>query len=74
MPSGPSPSGLTRAATASDLSDEQCEPYGQGISHCLNRLRLSDGSEIQVRHPHNMDGVPCLAPGENVRLVPTLTQ
>ena len=68
--------GTMPAATteATVLSDEQCEPDGQGISHCLNRLRLPDGSEIAVRHPHNMDGVPCLAPGENVRLVPALTQ
>ena len=62
------------AMEATVLTDEQCEPDGQGISHCLNRLRLPDGSEIAVRHPHNMDGVPCLAPGENVRLVPALEQ
>ena len=62
------------AMEATVLTDEQCEPDGQGISHCLNRLRLPDGSEIAVRHPHNMDAVPCLAPGENVRLVPALEQ
>lgn len=62
----------TDAMEATVLTDEQCEPDSQGISHCLNRLRLPDGSEIQVRHPHNMDAVPCLAPGENVRLVPAV--
>ena len=62
----------TDAMKATVLTDEQCEPDSQGISHCLNRLRLPDGSEIQVRHPHDMDVVPCLAPGENVQLVPAL--
>jgi len=68
--------GTMPAATvqATVLTDEQCQPDEHGVSHCLNRLRLPDGSEIQVRHPHNMDAVPCLAPGENVRLVPTLAQ
>ena len=60
----------TAPTQATVLTDEQCEPDDLGISHCLNRLRLPDGSEIQVRHPHNMDAVPCLAPGENVQLVP----
>jgi len=68
---GTMPAGETEATV---LTDEQCQPDEHGISHCLNRLRLPDGSEIEVRHPHNMDAVPCLAPGENVRLVPTLAQ
>ena len=55
---------------ATVLTDEDCAPDGLGISHCLNRLRLGDGREIVVRHPHDMDSVPCLAPGENVRLLP----
>ena len=64
----------TAAMEATVLTDEQCEPDAQGISHCLNRMRLPNGHEIEVRHPHNMDSVPCLAPGENVRLVPMLEQ
>lgn len=58
------------AVEATVLSDEDCAPNGLGISHCLNRLRLGDGTEIVVRHPHDMDVVPCLSPGENVRLLP----
>lgn len=68
---GTMPAGAMQARV---LTDEQCQPDEHGISHCLNRMRLPDGSEIQVRHPHNMSAVPCLAPGENVRLVPTLAQ
>ena len=62
----------TTAVQATVVTDEQCQPDASGISHCLNRLRLADGSEIQVRHPHNMHMVACLAPGETVRLVPAI--
>lgn len=60
----------TASVEATVLTDEECQPDGHGLSHCLNRLRLPDGSEIQVRHPHDMTLVPCLAPGEHVRLKP----
>lgn len=63
----------TAAVEATVLTDEECQPDAQGLSHCLNRLRLPDGREIQVRHPHDMTLVPCLAPGEHLRLVPTRT-
>jgi hypothetical protein len=62
----------TAATQATVLSDEECQPDARGVSHCLNRLRLRDGSEIEIRHPHVMATVACLAPGEQVRLVPTL--
>jgi len=64
MPPGP--------IQATVLTDEECEADDEGISHCLNRLRLADGSEIAVRHPHNMGDVPCLASGEEVELTPPL--
>jgi hypothetical protein len=60
----------TAALDATVLTDEQCQPDAHGLSHCLNRLRLPDGSEIRVRHPHDMTLVPCLAPGEHVKLIP----
>lgn len=59
------------AVTATVLTDEQCQPDDRGISHCLNRMRLADGTELAVRHPHDMSKVACLAPGERVRLVPS---
>lgn len=67
--SGTMPSATVQATV---LSDEECQPDARGISHCLNRLRLPDGREIQVRHPHDMTVVPCLAPGEHVTLAPAL--
>ena len=60
----------TAVTSATVLSDEQCQPDAMGISHCLNRMRLPDGSEMAVRHPHDMSDVPCLARGEEVQLVP----
>jgi hypothetical protein len=40
------------------------------ISRCRNVVRLEDGSELVLRHPHDMRDVPCLAPGERILLVP----
>jgi hypothetical protein len=62
----------TAAVEATVLTDEECQPDNRGLSHCLNRVRLQNGSEILLRHPHHMKMVPCLAPGEHVRLVPPL--
>jgi hypothetical protein len=59
-----------RETTATVRTDEDCAPDGQGISHCLNRLKLADGSQIAVRHPHDMHEIPCLAPGERVNVRP----
>lgn len=50
------------------LSDEDCVPDRKGVSHCLNRLRLADGSTVAVRHNHRMSEVPCLSPGERVQV------
>lgn len=57
-------------SVATVLTDEDCAPDAQGISHCLNRLRLPDRSTLTVRHPHHMSVVPCLTPGERVALQP----
>ena len=40
------------------------------VSRCRNEMQLQDGSRIVLRHPHDMSAVPCLAPGEDVLLVP----
>lgn len=54
---------------ATVLTDEQCAPDSQGISHCLNALRLDNGEILTVRHNHRMHDVPCLQPGEMVRVM-----
>ena len=65
-------SGTAPAApvTATVLTDEQCMPDRYGISHCLNALRLPDGSRITVRHSHDMNEYACLIQGNTVRLTP----
>lgn len=50
------------------LTDEDCMPDQQGISHCRNVVRLAGGGTVVLRHPHEMHLVPCLAPGEKVLL------
>jgi len=57
-----------RSTTATVLSDEDCTPDAEGVSHCRNRLRLAGGRRIEVRHPHRMHEVPCMTPGETVRV------
>lgn len=64
---GPVPHG---PVTATVLSDENCEPDADGVSHCINRLRLADGATLTVRHPHRMMEVSCLEPGEHVTVRP----
>jgi hypothetical protein len=52
------------------LTDEDCGPDARGISNCRNALRLADGAMLVVRHPHDMQNVPCLTPGERVLVRP----
>ena len=62
MPGGP--------IMAEVMTDTDCAPDAEMVSRCRNELRLDDGSRIVLRHPHDMSRVPCLAPGERVRLIP----
>jgi len=64
---GPMPK---RPTMAEVRTDTDCTPDSQMISHCRNEMRLQDGTMIVLRHPHDMRSVPCLAPGEQVLLVP----
>ncbi len=59
------PQGQSRGTV---VTDENCEPDAEGISHCLNRIRFDGGESIEVRHPHDMSKVACLAPGEEVEV------
>jgi hypothetical protein len=64
---GSMPAGRTVAQV---LTDTECAPDERMISRCRNELLLADGRTMVVRHPHDMRSVPCLAPGEEVLLVP----
>ena len=60
-----------RPIMAQVMTDTNCTPDAEMISRCRNVMRLADGRQIVLRHPHNMADIPCLAPGERVRLIPT---
>ncbi len=59
-----------RPMMAEVMTDTDCAPDAQMISRCRNVMRLAGGRQIVLRHPHDMTEIPCLAPGERVRLVP----
>jgi hypothetical protein len=52
------------------LTDNRCNPDMTGVSHCLNQMRLANGTVITVVHNHRMMDMPCLSPGERVVLTP----
>jgi hypothetical protein len=60
-----------RPMLAEVMTDTDCAPDAQMISRCENVMQLEDGRQIVLRHPHDMTKIPCLAPGEVVRLIPT---
>ena len=60
-----------RPVMADVMTDTNCAPDAEMISRCRNVMRLADGRQLVLRHPHDMTKGPCLAPGERVRLIPT---
>jgi hypothetical protein len=56
------------AAQAVVLTDTNCAPDADAISHCLNDLDIA-GVVVTVQHHHDMRAVPCLSPGETVTLM-----
>jgi hypothetical protein len=63
---GQIPAGATSATV---LTDTNCTPDADGISHCLNDLQVGD-AVVTVQHHHAMAEIPCLSPGETVTLMP----
>jgi hypothetical protein len=54
------------------LTDENCQPDVDGVSHCLNRVEFETADGVQqaaLRHHHKMAEEPCLAPGQTLELV-----
>lgn len=50
------------------VTDTNCEPDAQGLSHCHNRINLGNGGSIEVIHTHFMSRIPCLLPGQRVSI------
>ena len=61
---------VTKRMSAVVLTDTRCDPDATGMSHCLNRMRLADGTVVTAQHDHRMMNMPCLSPGEHVLLTP----
>lgn len=54
------------------LTDEDCTPDKDGVSHCLNRVQFdtADGrQEAALRHNHPMAEEACFSPGETLVIV-----
>ena len=67
--SGAIPPDATRLTV---LTDENCAPDREGVSHCINRVafQTTQGSgEAVLQHHHRMSEESCLAPGESVVIV-----
>ena len=65
---GAIPAGVTRLTV---LTDENCAPDADGVSHCINRVQFETGQGVGhavLQHHHRMSEESCLAPGEVVEL------
>jgi len=50
------------------VTDTDCDADAEGISHCHNAIKLSDGREITVIDSHEMHRNRCMQPGELIAL------
>ena len=55
---------------ATVLTDTRCAADARGVSHCLNRMRLANGTVVMAQHDHRMMDMPGLSPGATVVLPP----
>lgn len=56
------------ARSGTVLSDTDCTPDAQGLSHCHNGVAFDGGGEITIMDSHQMSRHRCLRPGERVRV------
>ena len=66
---GTAPLGITRATV---LTDENCAPDAEGVSHCLNRMQAG-GQHFTIRHNHKMMEEPCFSPTEELNVLDVAT-
>ncbi|HEX6287668.1 MAG TPA: hypothetical protein VFZ66_00685 [Herpetosiphonaceae bacterium] len=69
LEAGALPSGVRRATV---LSDKDCAADEQGVSHCLNDLKIGR-TQVAVRHHHKMIDEPCFSPTEQLNVVDVAT-
>lgn len=63
----------THAVMGTVMTDTDCGADATGMSRCRNVVRMPGGHMMVVRHPHRMMDVPCMTPGEHVRVTPANT-
>lgn len=61
---------VTGAMQGVVLTDSDCTPDAQGLSHCHNFIGLENGTRIQIQNNHKMSLHRCLRPGETVLVQP----
>jgi hypothetical protein len=66
---GTAPLGIKRATV---LTDENCAPDAEGVSHCLNRMQAG-GQHFTIRHNHKMMEEPCFSPTEELNVLDVAT-
>lgn len=49
-------------------SDTDCDADAEGLSHCRNTIKLSNGSEVTVIDTHEMHRYRCLGAGDQISL------
>ena len=50
------------------VSDTDCDPDAQGLSHCHNEILLPGGKKLTVIDSHNMHNYRCLGGGDRIEL------
>ena len=50
------------------LSDTDCDPDAEGLSHCHNEIQLPGGKKLTVIDSHNMHNYRCLGDGDRIAL------
>jgi hypothetical protein len=70
LEAGAFPAGGVARATV--LTDTNCAPDAEGVSHCLNEMQAGK-AHFTVRHSHRMMEVPCFSPTEEVNIVDVAT-
>lgn len=54
---------------ATVLTDTNCAPDANGISHCHNELQFADGSKATIQHHHEISKVGCFTPGQVLKII-----
>lgn len=66
---GAVPAGIHRATV---VTDQECAPDANGVSHCLNEMVIGR-TTFAIRHHHNMMEEPCFSPTEQVNVIDAAT-